>query len=123
MRKTQFIALLIYVVSGMFLSFGMCMALIPEWNMVYLGSALGVIGILIAFMTFIRQRKISGKAPLRLSKKTLLIVLVAFVGTILFGCGMCLSLLYERFFLGISIGIVGILVLLCIIPLVIGFTD
>ena len=39
------------------------------------------------------------------------------VGALLLGVGMCLTMVWSNMILGIVIGIVGIVVLLCLIPL------
>ena len=42
------------------------------------------------------------------------------VGALLLGVGMCLTMVWSNMILGIVIGIVGIVVLLCLIPLIKG---
>lgn len=39
------------------------------------------------------------------------------IGALGLGVGMCLTMVFGKFILGIFIGIVGILILLCFIPL------
>lgn len=33
MKKSNFVALVLGTISGVFFALGMCMALLPEWNM------------------------------------------------------------------------------------------
>lgn len=48
---------------------------------------------------------------------TLGTVALAVVGALLLGVGMCLSMVFGKMVLGIVIGLVGIVALLCLIPL------
>ncbi len=64
-----------------------------------------------------------GKAPVKLSGKTIGATLLGVVGALLLGVGMCLSMVFVKMVLGIVIGIVGIVVLLMLIPLLKGLHD
>ena len=39
-----------YEISGVFFALGMCMALLPEWNMRNQGIVIGIIGIVVLLM-------------------------------------------------------------------------
>lgn len=123
MKKSSFIALLLGTVSAMFFALGMCMALIPEWNAFRPGVIFGCVGLVLALMTVLIWRKMEGKAPIRLSGKAVLTVLVGVVGALALGVGMCFSMVWGRMVPGILIGMVGIAVLLCLIPLTKGIQD
>ncbi len=123
MKKSNFTALILGTISGVFFALGMCMALIPEWNMRNNGIASGVTGILLALITVGIWRKMEGKSPIRVSGKTIGATLLGVVGALLFGIGMCLSMVFAKMGLGIVIGIVGIVVLLMLIPLLKGLHD
>ena len=60
------------------------------------------------------------KAPIRLSGKTVGAVLIGVIGALLLGVGMCLTMVWSNLVLGIVIGIIGIIALLCLIPFVKG---
>ena len=66
-------------------------------------------------------RKMENKSPIRLSGKTIGTVLLGIVGALTLGVGMCLTMVWSNMILGIVIGIVGIVLLLCLIPLAKGF--
>ena len=117
MKKSNFVALILGTVSGVFFALGMCMALLPEWGMRNQGVVCGVIGIVLGLVTLAIWRKMEGKAPIHISGKTLVIVLVGIVGALLLGVGMCLSMVFGKMVLGIAVGIIGIVVLLMLIPL------
>lgn len=117
MKKSNFVALILGTISGVFFALGMCMALLPEWGMRSQGTACGVIGIVLALVTWLIWRKMEGKAPIKVSGKTLGTVLLGVAGALLLGVGMCLSMVFGKMVLGIAVGIIGIVVLLMLIPL------
>lgn len=117
MKKSNFVALILGTVSGVFFALGMCMALLPEWGMRNQGVVCGVIGIVLGLVTLAIWRKMEGKAPIHISGKTFATVLVGIVGALLLGVGMCLSMVFGKMVLGIAVGIIGIVVLLMLIPL------
>ena len=61
-----------------------------------------------------------GKAPIQISGKTVLTVAVSVVGALALGVGMCFTMVWSQLALGIAIGLAGIVVLLCLIPMVKG---
>ena len=99
------------------------MALIPQWNAFKPGIVLGVVGLVLAVVTVIVWRKMEHKAPVHLSGKAVLTILVGIVGALAFGVGMCFSMVWGNMVLGIVIGLAGIAVLLCLIPLTKGIKD
>ena len=69
------------------------------------------------------RRKMLEKAPVRLSLKTVGAILLAVRGALTLGVGMCMCLVWEGMMLwGILVGILGILLLLCLIPFCRGLT-
>lgn len=123
MKKSSFIALLLGTVSGMLFALGMCMALLPEWNAFRPGVVFSCVGLVLALVTVAVWRKMEGKAPVRISGKMVLTVLVGVVGALALGVGMCFSMVWDKLVLGIAIGMVGIVILLCLIPLTKGIKD
>ncbi len=123
MKKSSFIALVLGTISGMLFSLGMCMALLPEWNALCEGIIFGCIGILLGIITVILWRRMEHKAPLKVSPRALAAIALGVVGALLLGVGMCSCMVWQNLVLGIIIGLVGILMLLCLIPLIKGFTE
>lgn len=117
MKKSSFVALLLGTVSGMLFALGMCMALIPAWNAFQPGVIFGCVGLVLALVTVIIWRKMTGKAPIHISGKLVLTVLVGIIGALALGVGMCFCMVWDQMVPGILIGMVGIVVLLCLIPL------
>ncbi len=120
MKKSNFIALILGTIGIVFFALGMCMAMLPEWGMFNQGVIYGVIGLAVLLLTVVVWRKMEGKAPIRLSAKTIGAVLAGVIGALLLGVGMCLSMIFGKMVLGIVIGLAGIIVLLMLIPLLKG---
>lgn len=96
------------------------MALIPEWNAFRPGVIMGAAGAVVLLIMAGVWRKMENKAPIRLSGKTVGAVLIGVIGALLLGVGMCLTMVWSNLVLGIVIGIIGIIALLCLIPFVKG---
>ncbi len=120
MKKSNFVALILGTIGAVFFALGMCMCLLPEWGMVSQGVAAGVIGLVILLITVGVWRKMEGKAPIKLSGKTVGGVIVGVFGALLLGVGMCMTMLFGKMVLGIVVGLLGILALLMLIPLLKG---
>ena len=116
MKKSSFVALILGVISVMFFGIGMCMALLPEWNAFTPGIVMGAVGLVFAIITVFVWRKMTSKAPIRMSGKTILTALLGIVGALTLGVGMCFCMVWNNLVLGIILGIVGIVLLLCLIP-------
>ena len=67
MKKSNFVALILGTVGGVFFALGMCMALLPEWGMFQQGIVAGVIGMLVLLVDLVIWRKMEGKEPIKLS--------------------------------------------------------
>ena len=117
MKKSNFVAMILGTIGGILFALGMCMALIPEWNAFNQGVVMGVIGAVVLLIMVMVWRKMENKEPIHVSGKTIGTVLLGIAGALLLGVGMCLTMVWSNMILGIVIGIVGIVVLLCLIPL------
>ncbi|MGI6269981.1 MAG: hypothetical protein ACOYKJ_05560 [Candidatus Howiella sp.] len=117
MKKSSFVAMVLGTVSGVLFALGMCMALLPEWNAFKPGVVFGCVGLILGLITVIIWRKMEGKQPVKLSGKAILTAVIGIVGALALGIGMCFCMVWEQMVLGIIIGLVGIVVLLCLIPL------
>lgn len=120
MKKSTFIAMILGTIGGILFALGMCMALIPEWNAFKPGVVTGCIGIVVLLVMVIVWRKMENKAPVKLSGKTIGAALIGIIGALLLGVGMCLTMVWSHMVMGIVIGLVGIVVLLCLIPFIKG---
>lgn len=117
MKKSNFAAMILGTVGGVLFALGMCMALLPEWNAFKPGIIFGCTGIIIGIIAIIVWRKMEKKAPLKLNAKAVLAVLLGIAGAIIFGTGMCFTMVWNNMVIGIITGLIGILLLLCLTPL------
>ena len=120
MKKSTFVAMILGTIGGILFALGMCMALIPEWNAFQPGVIMGVIGAIVLLAMVLIWRKMENKSPIKLSGKTIGATLIGIIGALLFGVGMCLTMVWSHMIIGIIIGVAGIVVLLCLIPFIKG---
>ena len=123
MKKSNFVAMILGTIGGILFALGMCMALIPEWNAFNQGVVLGVIGAVVLLIMVLVWRKMENKSPVKLSGKMIGTVLLGIVGALVLGVGMCLTMVWSNMIVGIVVGLVGIILLLCMIPLTKGFKE
>lgn len=107
-------------IGGILFALGMCMVLIPEWNSFQPGVIMGVIGAVVLLIMALVWRRMENKALVKLSGKTIGGTLIGIAGALLLGVGMCLTMVWSNMVVGIIVGIVGIVVLLCLIPFIKG---
>ena len=120
MKKSSFVAMVLGTVSGVLFALGMCMALLPEWNSFTEGVIFGTVGLVLGLITLLIWRKMENKAPIKISGKNILFILIAVIGALVLGLGMCFCLVWNNIILGTVIGLVGIVLLLSLIPIVKG---
>ena len=102
MKKKNFVSLVMGTVGGILFALGMCM------------SAVGAV-VLLAMLVV--RRKMEGKPAVRLNGKAVATVLLGVVGALVLGVGMCMVMVWNMLMWGIVVGIVGIVLLICLIPL------
>lgn len=120
MKKSTFVSMILGTIGGILFALGMCMALIPEWNAFRPGVIMGAFGIVVLLIMILVWRRMENKEPIKLSGKTIGATLIGIIGALLLGVGMCLTMVWSHMIAGIAIGIVGIVVILCLIPFIRG---
>lgn len=123
MKKSSFVAMILGASSIVLFALGMCMALIPEWNTFIPGIIWGSIGLLLGLITIIVWRKMEHKNPIHISAKTVCTAIIGIFGSLGLGVGMCFSMVWDKMIVGIIIGMIGIIILLCLVPLIKGIND
>ena len=117
MKKSSFVAMALGTISVIFFALGMCMAMIEEWNAFKPGIVVGCVGLIFALITVFVWRKMEHKAPIKITGKAVLTAVVGIVGALALGVGMCFCMVWNNMIPGIIIGLAGIVILLCLIPL------
>lgn len=120
MKKKDFVTLIMSTVGGILFALGMCMTLIPEWGAMRPGIVVGAVGAAILLAMVLVRRKMSGKPAIVFNGKAIGITLLGVAGAIILGVGMCMTMIWGMMVPGIIVGIVGIVALLCLIPVVKG---
>lgn len=121
MKKENFITLVLGVVGGLLFGIGMCMCLLPEWNAFTPGVAVTAVGAVVLAVMLIVRRVMLGKPTLKINVKTVGKVAFGVVGALVLGLGMCMVMVFDGVMIpGIIVGLVGIVLLLCLIPMCVG---
>lgn len=117
MKKSNFAALILGTISVVLFALGMCMAMLPQWNVFQHGIIIGCVGLLFALVTVMVWRKMEHKQPIKITGKAVAALLLGIVGALALGVGMCFTMVWSNLIAGIIIGLAGILLLLCLVPL------
>lgn len=120
MKKKDFVTLILSTIGGILFALGMCMALLPEWGVLNQGIIIGAIGLVVLLAMLLVRRKMDGKPAIVFNARAIGITLLGVVGAIVLGVGMCMTMIWNMMVPGIIVGIVGIVLLLCLIPVVKG---
>ena len=124
MKKKDFLFLLLTTVAGLMFALGMCMCLVPEWNLFKPGVVVTGLCLLalmvVALAAWIRAGKPVAKINWALTGK----IAYGVVSALVLGAGMSMILVFENLLLpGMIVGVVGIVMLLCLIPLCKGLKE
>lgn len=117
MKKKDFVTLIMSVIGGILFALGMCMALLPEWGAMTQGVVMGVVGLVVLLTMLLVRRKMDGKPVIVFNGKAIATTLFGVFTTAVFGVGMCMTMVWNMMVPGIAVGIVGIVLLLCLIPI------
>ncbi|WP_330548540.1 hypothetical protein [Bacilliculturomica massiliensis] len=92
--------------------------MIREWNAFPQGVITGTAGLIILLVMAAVRRKMQGRPAVELSVKAVGTVVLAMAGALIFGIGMCMTVVWQGLLVqGIVTGIAGIVLLLSLIPL------
>ncbi len=120
MTKKNFVSMILGTVGGILFALGMCMALLPQWDAMTPGIIIGVVGVVILLVMLVVRRKMDGKPAIVFNGKAIGTTLLGVAGAIVLGVGMCMVMVWNMLVPGIIVGIVGIVLLLCLIPVIKG---
>ena len=120
MKKKNFVSMIMGTVGGILFAIGMCMCLLPQWNAFNQGIVMGAAGAVILLAMLIVRRRMEGKPAVKLNGKAVGTILFGIVVALALGVGMCMVMVWNMLIQGILVGLVGIVLLLCLIPIVKG---
>ena len=123
MKKENFVTLILGVIGGIRFAIGMGMCLLPEWNAFTQGVVIAAMGAVVLLAMLIVRQKMAGKPAIKISGKAVGTVALGIVGALVLGVGMCMTMVWEGLMVqGIIVGVIGIVLLLCLIPFCKGLT-
>ncbi len=117
MKKKNFVSMIMGTIGGILFAIGMCMCLLPQWNAFTQGVVLSIVGVVALLAMLIVRRKMEGKPAIELSGKAFGTTLLGIIGALALGIGMCMVMVWNLLVWGILVGVVGIVLLLCLIPI------
>ena len=120
MKKSSFVALMLGTVSGVLFALGMCMTLLPEWNVFTEGIIFGSIGLVLGIITVLIWYKMEKKALPKMNAKNIFRTLYVIIALLLLGTGMSMCMVAGNIVWGTLVGLLGIVMLVALIPLVKG---
>lgn len=78
------------------------------------------IGVVILLAMILVRRKMDGKPAIVFNGKAIGTTLLGVFGAIVLGVGMCMTMVWNMMVPGILVGLVGIIALLCLLPVIKG---
>ena len=123
MKKKDFVTFILSTIGGILFGLGMCMALLSEWHAMTQGIVIGAVGLVVLLIMVLVRRKMDGKPAIVINGKAIGITFFGVVSAIIFGVGMCMTMIWNMMVPGIVVDMIGIVALLCLIPFVKGLKD
>ena len=120
MQRKNFVSMILGTIGGILFALGLCMCLLPEWDVFAPGVVMAAVGAAVLVIMLAVRRRMEGKPAVRLSGRAVGSAALGAAGALTLGVGMCLVMIWSMLVPGILVGIVGIVLLLCLIPLVRG---
>ena len=115
MKKETLLEIILGTVGGLVFAIGMCMCLIPEWNLFTSGIVVSIIGFIILLCIIPVYRKNHPKKPHdKINWGIVLTWTVGVVGSLIMGFGMSKIMVGEAsqndMFVGLVTGIIGLII-------------
>ena len=114
MKKDTLLEIILGTVGGLIFALGMCMCLIPEWNMFIAGVIVAIVGFIVLLCIIPVYRKSHPKKEhKRVDKGLLATWIIGIVGSLVMGFGMSRVLVDGKNgldILGMICGIIGLLI-------------
>ena len=120
MKKSSFVAWLMGTVSGVLFALGMCMALLPEWDAFREGVIFGAAGMILGIVTVLVWCKMENRKLPKMSGKNVLRTLYGILSVLVLGVGLCMCLVWQKIVWGTLVGLAGIIMLMCLVPMIKG---
>lgn len=114
MKKDTLWEIMIGTVGGLVFAIGMCMCLIPEWQLFRAGIIVSVVSFLILLLMIPIYRRMHPRKQVKIDWSITLIWLIGVAGALLMGYGMSKtmrgSVSTEEMIIGLVCGCIGLLI-------------
>lgn len=116
MKKETLLEIILGTIGGLIFAIGMCMGLIPEWDMLNIGIIVGVIGfiILLCIIPIYRKSHPKTKAKKQTDWGIVVTWIIGVIGALVMGYGMSRVMVGEAtkqdMIIGLITGIVGLVI-------------
>jgi len=123
MKKSTLLEIILGTIGGLTFSLGMCMCLLPEWNMFAAGVVIGIIGavILLCIIPVYLKDHPRKKNDKKVDWSLLLTWIVGVVGSLILGFGMSKILVdgasSADMLVGLITGIIGLIICILNYPI------
>mgnify|MGYP003298561908 FL=1 len=116
MKKETLLQIILGTIGGLIFAIGMCMCLIPEWNLFTVGVVVGIVGFIILLCIIPVYRKVH---PKKVNDKNIdwglvLTWVIGLVGSLIMGFGMSKIMVDSpdkmNMIIGMITGVVGLLI-------------
>lgn len=115
MKKETLLEIILSTVGGLVFSIGMCMVLIPEWDMLTTGIIVGIVGFIILLMIIpIYKKSHPKKKKKQIDFGIVAPWIIGIVGALIMGYGMSKVMIDDAskidMIIGLITGIIGLIV-------------
>lgn len=124
MKKNNFVMLIVFTVAGLLFALGMCMCLVPEWDLFKPGVVVTGLGLLMLLAAGLSAWIRAGKPVAKIDWAKAGKIAYTVVSLLVLGAGMSMIMVFDGLMIpGMIVGVAGIIMLLCLIPLYKGLKD
>ena len=115
MKKETLLEIILGTIGGLIFAIGMCMCLIPEWNLFTAGVVVAIIGfVILLFIVPIYRKEHPRKPRGPINWGIVITFIVGIVGSLVMGVGMSMIMVGEStqsdMLIGIVICVIGLIV-------------
>lgn len=115
MKKETLLEIILGTIGGLVFAIGMCMCLIPEWNMFNVGVVVSIIGfVILLWIIPVYRSSHQNNAHKPINWEIVVIWTIGLIGALIMGFGMSKIMVGETntadMIIGIIIGVVGLVI-------------
>lgn len=124
MTKKNFLFLVLTTAGGLLFALGMCMCLLQEWNAFGMGVTATALGAATLIVIALVRWNMAGRPMAKIDWKKTGKILYCVAAALVLGLGMAMIMAFEGLMVpGILVGIAGIVMGVCAIPMWTGLKD